>query len=85
MYNIELANLAKKFLKKCERDMRNRLMSKLKELANNPFPQDSKRIIGRKERTFRIRVGAYRILYMVFQERSLIFVVDVDKRSRVYQ
>lgn len=84
MFNIELGNPAKRFLRKCDKTLYERLMNKIKSLASNPFPQGVKRVIGRKEKIFRVRVGDYRIQYAVFRERNLILITDVDKRSRAY-
>ena len=84
MLNIELGNPTKRFLKKCDKDLYERLTSKIKSLSDNPFPQDVKRVVGRKEKVFRVRVGDYRIMYLVFYEQNLILITDIDKRSKVY-
>jgi mRNA-degrading endonuclease RelE of RelBE toxin-antitoxin system len=39
---------------------------------------------GRKEKTFRVRVGRIRILYCVFHELNKILISDIDKRPNVY-
>ncbi len=59
-------------------------MERIKLLAVNPFPQDVKRVGGRKEKVFRVRVGDYRIQYVVFYEENILLVSDADKRSRAY-
>ena len=84
MFRIEFSNRSKKFLKKCEDSLYERLMVKIKSLKENPFPQDAKRVVGQREKIFRIRVGKCRIEYVVFHERNLIFISDVDNRPRVY-
>jgi mRNA interferase RelE/StbE len=85
MLNIKLGNPAKKFLRKCEKQIYKRLIDKIRKLAVNPFPQDVKRIVGKKEKIFRIRVGNYRIQYAVFHEENLILITDVDKRAKAYE
>jgi len=50
----------------------------------NPYPKDRKRVGGRKEKVFRVRVGGYRILYVVFNERNSLLISDIDKRETVY-
>ncbi len=84
MLIIELGNPAKRFLRNCETELYQRLMERIRTLAVNPFPQDMKRVAGRKEKVFRVRVGDYRIQYIVFYEQSAILIADVDKRSRAY-
>ena len=84
MLKVELGNSAKKFLKKCDKNLYERLISEIKSLSNNPFPQDVKRVVGRKEKVFRVRVGDYRITYVVVYEQNLILIADIDKRSKIY-
>jgi len=84
MYIIELTNHSKKFLKKCDSSLYQRIREKIKKLQEEPFPQSCKMVEGRKEKTFRVRVGDYRILYSVFTENNTIIIQDIDKRLHVY-
>ena len=59
-------------------------MQKIEELRENPFPHKVKRVEGRKDKTFRIRVGDYRILYVIIQNNNLLFISKIDKRPRAY-
>jgi hypothetical protein len=36
--------------------------------------------MGQKEKTFRVRVGEYRILYVAFLDKNSILVLNIDKR-----
>ncbi|MEK6950298.1 MAG: type II toxin-antitoxin system RelE/ParE family toxin [Nanoarchaeota archaeon] len=84
MLHIELGNPAKRFLRKCESELYQRLIKKIESLAVEPFPHDLKRVVGKKEKVFRVRVGDYRIQYVVFYEQNTILIADVDKRSKAY-
>ena len=84
MLAIELGNPAKRFLKKCSQDLYERLMKEIRSLALEPFPQGVKRVVGRKEKVFRVRVGDYRIQYVVFYDKNLLLITDIDKRPRAY-
>ena len=84
MLSVEFSNPAKRFLKKLDLKDSQRLIEKIELLATKPFPKDVKRVVNRKEKVFRIRVGEYRILYVVLYERDLLFIADIDKRPRVY-
>lgn len=84
MFQIELGNPAKRFLKKCDKQLYERLMIQIRILATDPFPSNVKRVAGRKEKVFRIRVGDYRIQYVIFHEESLILIADVDRRESAY-
>ncbi|MEK6852432.1 MAG: type II toxin-antitoxin system RelE/ParE family toxin [Nanoarchaeota archaeon] len=81
---MELASSAKRFLRKCDKVLYERIISRIKKLSEDLFPQDVKRVLGRKEKVFRIRVGDYRILYVVFHDRNTVLISDIDKRPRVY-
>jgi len=83
--DVQTTAAAEKFLKKADTTLRARIMDKLQRLAQDPFPPDSKRIIGREEKIYRVRVGDYRILYVVFFDKNQILVINIDKRSKVYQ
>lgn len=84
MFSFFLGPPAEKFLKKCETDVRERIIKRIRLLAQDPFPSDSKRILGRNEKMFRIRVGDYRIIYLVYYEKNEILIADIDKRSKIY-
>ena len=84
MFQIELGNPAQRFLNKCDNALYERLMAKIKNLAQNPFPSDVKRVVGRAEKIFRVRVGDYRIQYVVLYKENTLIITDVDQRSRAY-
>ena len=85
MYDISFGAQPEKFLKKTDKELRLRIWEKLNELKFNPFPSEVVRLVGRKEKAFRVRVGDYRIQYYVFQEKKEILVFDIDKRGRAYK
>ncbi len=71
-------------INKLSERLRGRILARISELQEEPFPPDAKRVVNRKEKTFRVRVGGYRILYVVLAEEGILFISDVDKRERVY-
>ena len=84
MFKVALSSHTQKFLKKSDKQLYQRLIKKIKDLRNDPFPSDSKRIVGKKEKVFRIRVGDYRIEYVVYYEVNEILIADVDKRDKIH-
>jgi len=84
MFSIYLSSHAKRFLRKSQKKVYDRIMKKIKDLSIDPFPPDAKRVVGRKERVFRVRVGDYRIQYVVFYDRNEILISEIDKRGRAY-
>lgn len=86
MFNIELGSPAKRFLKKCDTILYERLMKEIRSLAADPFPSEVVRVKGKtKEKIFRVRVGDYRIQYAVFYDQNILLITDVDKRPRAYK
>lgn len=85
MLDVKLSSHAVKFLKNCEKELSERIVKKIKNLSENPFPSDAKRIVNEKEKVFRVRVGDYRILYVVFNESETLLISDIDKRGRIYK
>ena len=86
MLSIKYEKKASKFLKKLAvRADTMRILNKVEELSNKPFPKESKRVEGSYEfKVFRIRVGSYRILYFVDYNISKIYIIKIDKREMVY-
>lgn len=84
MFEAEFSSSAKRFIKKSEGYAAKRIIEEIEKLREDPFPKDVKRVVNRKEKIFRSRVGDYRIQYSVFYDRNLLFISDIDKRSRAY-
>ena len=84
MLDYKLSSKSAKFLSKCDKELYERLKNKISNLRENPFPSDCKRVLDRKEKTFRVRVGNYRILYSVYKKDNLLFISDIDKRPKAY-
>lgn len=84
MLSIETSSQAKKFLKKADKPLVVRLIERIERLALDPFPQDVKRVVNQKEKVFRIRVGDYRIQYIVLYDKNLLFISEIEKRPRAY-
>jgi len=61
-----------------------RIIPKIKELAENPKPQWSRKIKGSKN-DWRIRVGDYRILYEIDARAKKINVMRIRHRKDVYR
>ena len=85
MYFVELSLKAQDFLEKLDKDSKERIEKRLKNLENNPIPSDTK-FIGRdnNEMVFRYRIGKFRALYKVKEVQKIILVTKIDKRDKVY-
>ena len=85
MHSVELSQKAYNFFKKLDNHIQERLRLKLSKLGENPVPSDSK-FVGRhdREKVFRYRIGDYRALYKVKEDKKIVLVTKIDKRPRVY-
>ncbi|MEN7981967.1 MAG: type II toxin-antitoxin system RelE/ParE family toxin [Nanoarchaeota archaeon] len=83
-FELDYSKSSKKFLRKSEKELLLRIFNKLEKLKENPVPSDAKRIEGSKELTFRIRIGKYRILYEVNNNKKVVLVSKIDNREKVY-
>lgn len=84
VFGLRFTSQAGKFLKRAEKGLYERIYEKLEKLAIDPYPSDSKRVVGRQEKVFRVRIGKYRITYVVFYEQNEILIVGIDIRERIY-
>ena len=60
-----------------------KIMSRIKQLGDNPRPTWSKKLSGREE--YRARQGNYRILYIVKDGVQIVLVTKVGHRRNIYQ
>jgi mRNA interferase RelE/StbE len=82
IYNIFLTDSAKKQLAKLDRQTAKRITKKLHEVSIDPFLYVS-RLVGQD--LYKFRVGDYRILMTIQQDKLIIIVVEVSHRRNVYK
>ena len=63
---------------------RQRVVSRIRSLADNPRPFGCEKLSGQLDR-YRVREGNYRIVYLVDDEHLLVDVVKVGHRRDVYR
>lgn len=82
-YSINFAPAAAKQLRKFSHNAQVRIGDTIDKLANNPFPQGYKKLVGQKD-LYRVRVGDYRIVYKVYSGKLLILIVRIGHRKDAY-
>ncbi len=78
-YRVELAPAAQRDLERLPAQAFQRLAGPIQALGESPRPPGVRKVCG-EERTWRIRVGPFRVIYDVYDDRSLIVVLKVDRR-----
>ena len=82
-YRIEFAPLAHRQIKKLSREIRNRIIERIEELASNPRPSGVKKLTD-EEKLYRVRAGAYRVVYQMRDRELAILIVKLGHRRKVY-
>lgn len=82
-YRVEILRSAQKQLAKIDRQDQSRIISAIRELANDPRPPGCNKLSGRP--AWRIRVGTYRVIYEIHDDRLLVLVVTIGHRKDVYR
>ena len=85
MASYELAfkkSVAKDLLNVPSRDVK-RLLKKIASLAANPRPVDCEKLSGQER--YRVRQGAYRIVYEIADTQLIVTIVKIGHRRDVYR
>lgn len=64
--------------------MVSKIVTAVDNLSPNPFPQGIRKLVGSKD-VYRIRVGDYRVLYNIFENKLIIEIVRVGHRKNIYR
>lgn len=83
-FSLQWRPSTKKDLRNLPRQDVLRILSAVEKLADEPFPNGSQKLAN-AERTFRVRVGDYRVVYEVFSATKTIEIQRVRHRRDVYR
>jgi len=82
-FRVEFKPSVKKDLKGIPRQDVVRLLKVIDTLATDPHPPGSRKLAGRE--AWRLRVGIYRIIYLIENEKVTIVIVKIAHRRNVYR
>jgi mRNA interferase RelE/StbE len=83
-YEVIIKPSAEKSLDRLSSKLRFRIVNALEELRENPRPRGVVKLSGTDD-LWRIRIGSYRVVYAIDDERLIILVVRVAHRKDVYR
>ena len=83
-YHVELSPQAARALRKLDRQVQRRIIGALILLKDTPRPPASKALVGHPG-FLRVRVGDYRIVYTVEDEKLVVLALKVGHRRDVYR
>jgi len=82
-YRIAIDDKVLKDLKKIDRPWQEKILQKIKsDLAEHPYR--GKRLVGNFAPFWRMRVGAYRIIYSIHDEIVTVEVIKIGHRKEIY-
>ena len=83
-FSIQWRNSTNKDIRNLPRHEVARVVEAVTQLADDPLPHGSQKLSG-AERTYRIRVGDYRVIYEVFSDSHIVEIQRIRHRKDVYR
>ena len=82
-YQVYLKRTAEKELNRLPTKVHNRIVKRLTSLRDNLRPLGVKKLYSREG--YRIRVGGYRILYIINKLEKKVEIISIAHRKEVYR
>jgi len=83
-YTVEVRPAARKQINAITPRDRARILRKVATLADDPRPPGVRKLTG-ADALWRLRIGDYRVVYAIHDDRLLVTVVEVGHRRLVYR
>lgn len=84
LYRIEFNKRVKKDFRSINPQDVQRIKTAIAQLSENPRPVGFKKLKGRNNDYYRIRVGNYRVIYTIEDDVLLIVIIRVGHRKEIY-
>jgi len=82
MYRIIFKSPAKRFLKKLDSSLQQRIIKRLKKLKENP--RLGKPLTATLAGLWSLRIDKYRAIYKVIENKLIIIVIGIGHRKDIY-
>jgi len=83
-YQVLILPAARKGLKQLPRIIQERIDAHILTLSDNPRPIGAAKVQG-FQNVWRIRIGDYRVVYQIEDDRLVVLVIRVGHRKDVYR
>lgn len=83
-FKILFKKSVEKELQGIDRSQITKIFGAIEKLALAPFPPNSRQLVG-GDKTFRLRIGNYRVIYFINETTSTIEVQRIAHRREVYR
>ena len=84
MYTLVIPRPVEKQLERVPRQYRDRILSRLQELQDNPRGRGVIKLTGRADE-YRIRIGDYRVRYEIDDEHRIVILLHCLHRKDIYR
>jgi mRNA interferase RelE/StbE len=85
MYRIDISKPAAREIRNLPKSVVARMLPVILSLAEEPRPSGSRKLSGSKEALWRLRVGDYRVIYLVDDGVRLVDVRKLGHRKDIYR
>ena len=86
MYQVKLHKKVIKFINKQNQKDKQIIKEKLQLLSLNPYPNssiaDTKKLVNHT--SYRLRIRNFRIIYEIFEDELMIYLLDANNRGDIY-
>lgn len=83
-WQVIIHRKAEKILKRLDGDILKRMRAAIRGLASEPRPTGVKKLAG-YENLFRIRVGDWRIIYAIEDDKLIVLILEISTRGGAYR
>ncbi len=83
-FSLQWRKSTRKDLRGIPREAVSRIIAGVEKLAEEPLPHGSEKLSG-SERTYRIRVGDYRVVYELLRDAKIVEIQRVRHRKDIYR
>lgn len=82
-YQILFEKASIKSLRKLPVDAQVKIIEAIEKLSEEPRPHGCKKLEGREG--YRIRIGDYRVIYLINDNTVTVLILDIGKRKEIYK
>lgn len=84
-YEVRIVPAARRQLRQLAKPAQQRVRLAIRGLSNEPRPANARLLSGQAGRTWRLRVGDYRVLYEIGDLKLVVLVIRIGHRRDVYR
>lgn len=84
MYQLKIHRQVIKKLKKLSPKEYHQIIKAIKNLSQNPLNPQVKRLSGKHQGSYRLRIGGWRLLFTKDEKKKIIFLLYFGPRGDIY-